>query len=105
MQSPAFNEKYAEYLTSVPDSGISQAQFEAAKAEGAAAVLELVNTDRWSFGSAAWFIDTQCSDAVKQGLDAGTVAGFSTYITECVGTTLTDDRTAGWQKVVALGRW
>ena len=105
MQSPAFNEKYAEYLTSVSDSGITSAQLEAAKAEGPAAVLELVNSDRWSFASAAWFIDTQCSDAVKQGLDAGTQEGFSSYITECVGTTLTEDRTAGWQKIIELGKW
>lgn len=105
MQSPAFNEKYAEYLTSVPDSGITKAQFEAAKAEDVAAVLKLVNTDRWSFASAAWFIDTQCNDTVKQGLDAGTQEGFSNYITECVGTTLTEDRTAGWQKIMTLGKW
>lgn len=105
MQSPAFNEEYAKYLTSVTGSGITQAQLDAAKAKGAAAILELVNTDRWSFSSAAWFIDTQCSDVVKQGLDAGTQEGFSNYITECVGTTLTEDRTAGWQKIVALGKW
>ncbi|EME49516.1 hypothetical protein DOTSEDRAFT_58733 [Dothistroma septosporum NZE10] len=105
MQSPAFNEKYAEYLTSVSDSGIGRAQLDAARAEGPTAVLELVNTDQWSFASAAWFIDIQCSDAVKQGLDAGTQEGFSNYITECVGTTLTEDRTAGWQKVIAMGKW
>ncbi|SMQ46610.1 unnamed protein product [Zymoseptoria tritici ST99CH_3D7] len=103
MQSADFNEKYAEYLSIVcTNCGITPADVEKAKGEGPAAVLELVSSDQWSFGSAAWFLRTQCDATIEDGLAAGTEAGFKSYIEDCVGTTLTDDRIAGWQKVMAL---
>lgn len=30
---------------------------------------------------------------------------WNAYLTSCVGTTATEDRTAIWTKVVALGKW
>ncbi|KAK4631363.1 hypothetical protein CLAFUW4_02426 [Fulvia fulva] len=107
MQSPAFNEKYAEYLATVPGSGITEEQVEAAKAKGPADVLELVNGDRWGFGSAAWFIGTQCSEDVRKGLDLGTQVGFERGLTECAGTEVTADRISGWRLVVkgGGGKW
>lgn len=105
MQSPAFNEKYATWLSAVCANCISAAQVEQAKAAGPEAVLELVNGSLWGFASAAWFLKTQCESSIQDGLAAGTEAGWTSYLEQCVGTTVTAERTAGWKKAIALGSW
>ncbi|QIW98111.1 hypothetical protein AMS68_003629 [Peltaster fructicola] len=105
MQSPEYNAKYASYLSTIPNSGISPSAFTTAQAQGPAAVLALVNTDLWSFSSAAWFLTTQCSQEVRNGLAQGTQAGWSNYLTQCIGTPATNDRTQVWDKVRSLGKW
>jgi hypothetical protein len=106
MQMPAYNLKYAQWLaTTCTNCGITSAQVDAAEAKGPAAVLDLVNTDEWGFGSAAWFLVTQCEESVRQGLAVGTQSGWEAYLTGCVQTTATSDRTAIWSKAIALGRW
>ena len=61
MQSPAFNEKYADWIVANGnDSNITQASVSAASAQGPAQLLDLINTDKWGFASAAWFLSTQC---------------------------------------------
>ncbi|KAI4739029.1 hypothetical protein E4T50_10533 [Aureobasidium sp. EXF-12298] len=99
MQSPASNLKYARWLaTNMTDP-------DEAEKEGPVQVLALVNGERWSFASAAWFLATQCNEEIGQGLATSTEEGWNTYLTECVGTTVTDDRTAIWKKAIALGNW
>lgn len=106
MQSPASNLKYARWLaTNMTDPGISSKQVDEAEKEGPVQVLALVNGERWSFASAAWFLATQCNEEIGQGLATSTEEGWNTYLTECVGTTVTDDRTAIWKKAIALGNW
>lgn len=106
MQSPAFNLKYAEWLAAnMTDSGISMQQVQEAEEEGSVEVLALVNGNRWSFASAAWFLTTQCNEEISQGLATSKEEGWETYLTECVGTTVTDDRNAIWKKVIALQKW
>lgn len=106
MQSPEYNIKYAEWLATVcKNCGITEAQAEKAKAKGPKAVLELVNTDEWGFGSAAWFFSTQCDESVKQGLKAGTESGWEEYLSGCVGTSTTEERTAIWRKATAMKAW
>ncbi|OCK85121.1 hypothetical protein K432DRAFT_377960 [Lepidopterella palustris CBS 459.81] len=95
MQSPEFNEEYAKSL-------YPAAQVQAAKAQGDAAVLDLVNNDQDSFGSAAWFLTTQCSPTIRQGLAAGTQNGWAAYLTQCVGTADTAERDPLWNKAVAV---
>lgn len=89
----------SEYATSLADVG--------GKASGLApdAILQLINdVDAYSFGSAAWFLTTQCGAEHRAGLQAGTLAGWANYITGCVGTSVTADRTAYWTKAMtALG--
>lgn len=64
--------------------------------DGMNAVLALVNSDdEKSFGSAAWFLSSQCTQEVKAGLAAETVDGWHAFLTECVGTTVAD-RDALW---------
>jgi hypothetical protein len=95
MQSPDFNLLYAQSLFDAQTVA-------AAQAIGPASVLELVSGDNESFGSAAWYFTTQCSDEVKQGLTAGTAEGWAAYLTNCVQTTDTEDRDAGWRNVTAV---
>lgn len=106
MQSPTFNLKYAQWLAAnMTDSGISSQQVAEAATEGPVQVLALVNGERWGFASAAWFLATQCDEEVNQGLATLTEEGWNTYLTDCVGTTVTDDRTAIWKRASALGKW
>lgn len=106
MQSPAFNLKYAEWLAAnMTGSGISTQQVQKAQSEGPTQVLELVNGDRWGFASAAWFLATQCDEEVMNGLVAATENGWTAYLADCVGTTVTEDRTTIWKRAIALGKW
>jgi len=89
MQSPALNLLYAQSL-------FPASQVAAASAAGPAAVLDLVSGDDYSFGSAAWFLTSQCSTAIRTELQTGSLAGWAAYLTQCVGTTDTADRDAIW---------
>ncbi|KAF1989636.1 hypothetical protein K402DRAFT_326395 [Aulographum hederae CBS 113979] len=99
MQSPNFNKMYAEYLAQ--QGKLDTADVQAAEAKGAAEVLDLVMTDEFSFGSAAWFLSTQCDEGVRTGLQDGSQTSWEAYLTTCVGTTVTPERVAGWQKAIA----
>ncbi|KAH7399369.1 hypothetical protein BKA66DRAFT_451637 [Pyrenochaeta sp. MPI-SDFR-AT-0127] len=70
------------------------------------AVLALVNSDdEKSFGSAAWFLSSQCTAEVRAGLAAETVDGWHNFLTECVGTTAATERDEPWvaAKQIMLG--
>lgn len=58
------------------------------------AVLSLVLDDKFSWASASWFLTTQCNSTIAAALNTATEAGWETYITQCIGTTVTDDRKA-----------
>lgn len=106
MQSSTYNSKYAEYLSTIcQDCGITTAQVQQASSAGPAQLLDLVNTDQWSFSSAAWFLSTQCDASIGQGLAAESEEGWESYLSECVGTTATADRTAIWTQAMALKAW
>ncbi|KAK5174450.1 uncharacterized protein LTR77_001530 [Saxophila tyrrhenica] len=106
MQSPEYNLKYATWLATVcQNCGIGMEEVEQAEQEGPEAVLGTVNGDMWGFGSAAWFLATQCGEDVRRGLEQGTEEGWEGYLTGCVGTTVTEERTAVWRKVMALKGW
>lgn len=40
------------------------------------------------WGAASWYYTTKCSDSIKEGVKAGTKAGWQAFVTECVQTTL-----------------
>lgn len=66
--------------------------------------LDKVIADGGEWASAAWYYTTKCDDTVKAGLKAGTQAGNAAYLTNCVMTTVTDDRTKYWTAAAqALG--
>ncbi|KXH43686.1 hypothetical protein CSIM01_12580 [Colletotrichum simmondsii] len=60
-------------------------------------ILELVMPDDYTWGSAAWFLTTQCDADVRENLAAGTVKGFTLYM-DCIGTSGTEDRVAYWAR-------
>ncbi|MCJ1408869.1 hypothetical protein MMC19_002946 [Ptychographa xylographoides] len=62
----------------------------------------LTSNDVYDFGSAAWFMTTQCSANVRSGLQTGTLAGWQAYIGECVGTTTTPARQAIWESAIQV---
>lgn len=107
MQSPTFNLKYATWLaTNAPKAGITVAEVDAANVVGPANVLQLLlRNNAVSFGSAAGFLKTQCEDSIAEGLAAMSEEGWEMYLTECVGTTVTADRTAIWRAAIGLGGW
>lgn len=98
MQSPTFNDKYASSIPELSDA------YASSKGDVAAILNLLLSDEKYDFGSAAWFLTTQCSESVRQALQTGSEEGWEGYISTCVGTTATDDRKAYWTRAVeALG--
>ncbi|KAF4597906.1 hypothetical protein EYR38_006298 [Pleurotus pulmonarius] len=73
------------------------------------AVRALVLEDRLSFASGMWFykasgpekIGCTGNSTLVEGLKAETEQGWADYITNCIFTTVTDERKAVWQKTLA----
>ena len=97
MQSPDFNKKYAASIPALKDK--------AASVSDPADLLDLLRNDgATDFGSGAWFLTTQCSKEVRSALADGSESGWQKYISDCVGTSVDDDRKAYWERAVkALG--
>lgn len=77
LQSPDFNKKYAtDVLGADKINGKSPAD-----------ILDILVADKVTdFGSAAWFLTTQCQSDVRTQLQTGSEAGFNAHLA-CVGTT------------------
>lgn len=96
MLSPSF---VAQYVKSIPALAA-----QAARAGSPDALLDLVMPDQYSFASAAWFLSSQCSAEVRAGLQRGSLEGWTAFVRGCVGTTVTGERQAYWERAVtALG--
>jgi hypothetical protein len=94
MAMPPFVEKYATAVAGTEAVATAKA---AGGDAGLTAVLALVNSDdEKSFGSAAWFLTSTCTPAVRSGLVAETTEGWHAFLTECVGTTAAPERDASW---------
>lgn len=94
MAMPPFIKQYATAV--VGEQAVATASAPGGDA-GNIAVLNLVNADdEKSFGSAAWFLSTQCTPEIRQGLVAETVDGWHNFLTVCVGTTAAPERDAPW---------
>ena len=93
----------AQYAAAVADP----TTMTTASTAGEDAVLALVNSDdEKSFGAAAWFYSSQCSEQVKAGVQAETVDGWHAFLTQCVGTAAVPDRDTPWvaAKQIMLGK-
>lgn len=92
MQSPAYNLKYAQSIPALAS------YLEKIQSSDVVAVLDLlIKFTNYDFGSAAWFLTSQCDPSVRSELQTGSAAGFSAYIA-CIGTTETSDRNAYYQR-------
>lgn len=90
MQSATFNLQYATSL-----------RLEAAEQGDPSGILDaLLANDTYDFGSAAWFLDTQCGPNVKARLATGGLDTFTVYL-GCIGETISPDREAYWQRATA----
>jgi hypothetical protein len=102
MQMLPFNLKYAKDV--LPADVAAKAE-----AAGGDAVTAALNADdAVSFGSAAWFLTKAqpelCTQAIRDGLAAGTKVGWDAYLTGCVGTTADPTRDVPWEAAkTALG--
>ncbi|KAJ5519126.1 hypothetical protein LT330_008273 [Penicillium expansum] len=98
MQSPSFNKKYASSLPELQDKLPSVSN-------SPADLLDLLRSDgATDFGSGAWFLTTQCSKEVRSALADGSEAGWQRFISDCVGTSVTDERKEYWERAVkAIG--
>lgn len=110
MQMINFNVLYAQSLPCMAEdlakaagasSGINAA---ALTPQQANAVRKLLTEDEeLDFGSAAWFLTTQCTAEVRKALQTKGVDGWSKYITECIGTTVADRQPMFTAALQALG--
>lgn len=98
MQSPTYNKKYAESIPAL------QSSLSSVSNDPAGILSLLVANEDYDFGSGAWFLTTQCSNDVRTQLQTGSESGWESYISNCVGTTVTDARKAYWTRAIqALG--
>ncbi|KAF2675116.1 hypothetical protein BT63DRAFT_28936 [Microthyrium microscopicum] len=98
-----FNQMTAKFITLYANALYGSS----AKSAVADQIAQINDNKADSLGSAAWYMSTQCPDTVKSFASASGSAAdavYSTYITSCVGTTMTDGRMAAWTKAkTALG--
>ncbi len=86
---PALRPKVTAFAKGLPESSLDNSTMNA--------VLDLLNEDdNYSMGSASWYLTSQCKPSVRAALQAGgdQIGPWMSYITDCVGTTLTADREA-----------
>ncbi|KAI1937944.1 hypothetical protein LOZ66_003526 [Ophidiomyces ophidiicola] len=91
MQMPQWNERYASSIDELKDSA------QKLKCNKEKILDLLLSKDEYDFGSAAWYVSTQCNADVRRGLKEGTQAGWEKYITSCVQTTVSEERLRYWQ--------
>ena len=87
MQSPAYNLKYAQSISSLA-SPLAAIKGTPGSPDYDNDVLGLlISNDVLDFGSGAWYLASQCSDAIRSGLQSRNQAGFEAYVSECINTT------------------
>jgi hypothetical protein len=105
MQSAGYNFLYAQSIDTLKSSVVAIAASASALTTDAQknAVRALVLPDEYSWASGAWFLTTQCSSTIRAALQAGGQAAWETYLTGCLGTSVSD-RLPYWTRAnAALG--
>ncbi|MCJ1236046.1 hypothetical protein MMC14_004023 [Varicellaria rhodocarpa] len=101
MQMASYNLKYVQSIPSLA-SPLAAITGTSGSVDYDNAVLGLViSSDVLDFGSGAWFLASQCSSAVRSGLQSGNQAGFEAYVRNCVQTDPTSDRLVYWKRAIA----
>ena len=96
MQMPNYNLKYAQSIPAI------QSQVAAANGDIGKILEILLSYGDYDFGSAAWFLTTQCAN-VRSQLASGSESGWEAYVT-CIGADKNDGRLNYWHSATrALG--
>jgi len=61
-----------------------------------AALLDDVIKAGADWEAASWYYSTKCTEEIKDGVKSGTKDGWSKFITDCINTTIDEDREAYW---------
>jgi len=99
MQTARFNLLYANSIPALAaqvksiTEGAAAGGLSASQLNAVLAIL-ISNAD-YDWGSAAWFLTTQCP-SVRTGLQSATLAGWQNYIQNCIGIGPTGGRQAVW---------
>jgi hypothetical protein len=99
MQSAPFNQRYA---ASIPELRPRYAQ----ACNDSRLILDLLLSDpEWDFGSAAWFLTTQCTSEQRALLQtarvpAGSDTAWEVYIQSCLGRAATPARKQYWDRAI-----
>lgn len=91
MQMAEFNLKYAKSIPAVQDKVANVTSTDGLTDEELNRIRALVIVDEHNFGSAAWFLRTQCGEEVAEALRKDVDSGFKTYM-ECVGVEVDESR-------------
>ncbi|KAL8795586.1 MAG: hypothetical protein Q9195_002007 [Heterodermia aff. obscurata] len=104
MQSASYNMKYAMSIPSL-SAELASVMTGPQGLDNPNGIRDLLTSDDdLDFGSAAWYLKTQCGPAVGQNLASGGLAAWQAYITGCVQTTPTEERQAYYERAMkALG--
>ena len=103
MQSAKYNALYASSIRPLAPS-ISTITGDSSSDTRVDQILDLLlQNDEYDFGSAAWFLSTQC-DSTRNELKTGGSQGWETWLETCVGTQATDARRQYYMRAInALG--
>ncbi|KAH6896721.1 hypothetical protein B0T10DRAFT_474975 [Thelonectria olida] len=96
MQMATYNLMYANSFPEVKEK-VTQAGYTTVDSMTDAQLNELlgwVSVDKYNFGSGPWYLTTQCPASIREALVANIDTGFTTYMQECVGVEVTEDRAA-----------
>lgn len=92
MQSASFNIFYAQSIPAL-SSSLS------AVADSLNGIRDLLTAnDIYDFGSAAWFLTTQCDEVTREALRSGGLVGWRNYVSNCIVTLPTIDRQGYWER-------
>ena len=100
MQSARFNLLYASSIPALASKvkvitgGAAGGGLNAGQLNAVLALLTGNPDSDW--GSAAWYLTTQCPASVRTGLQSATLAGWQNYIENCVSISPTGDRQTVW---------
>lgn len=97
MQLPPWNLLYA---SSLPPLAAQLPALASTDVDGVRALL--LATDDVDFGSAAWFLTTQCGPDVRTGLRTGGRQGWEAYLAGCVHAPATGERVAVWERAARV---
>ena len=94
MQSAFFNQKYAASLPELRD------RYTRVCNDSSLILDLLVSEPTWDFGSAAWFLTTQCTGKQRAGLQSGSDAAWEDYMRDCLGHPVTPGRREYWNRAI-----